>query len=204
MITAIPQVLNGIRYRSRTEARWAYFFDLAGIEYEYESEGFDLDGIWYVPDFWLPKARVFFEIKGPEIDAEAHAKASSLANQSHIPVAVTAGNPSCDSIIAVFAAIHYVWNAKIVPEFKGDGAWLAEFVDGGGRALPLRHDLKNCSASGETHPALVEAGRLQFSAPMSAVPDTGLRPVGEYALELVNRLGGRRGALPTLRRRDLN
>lgn len=42
---------NGYRFRSRLEARWAVFFDETGIQYEYEPEGFDLDGVWYLPDF---------------------------------------------------------------------------------------------------------------------------------------------------------
>jgi len=36
------------------EARWAVFFDALGIKYEYEAEGYDLGGVWYLPDFWLP------------------------------------------------------------------------------------------------------------------------------------------------------
>lgn len=30
---------NGYRFRSRLEARWAVFFDVLGIKYEYEPEG---------------------------------------------------------------------------------------------------------------------------------------------------------------------
>jgi len=36
------------------EARWAVFFDTLGIRYRYEPEGFDLNGVWYLPDFYLP------------------------------------------------------------------------------------------------------------------------------------------------------
>jgi len=54
-IKAIETVYNGYRFRSRLEARWAVFFDTLGIEYRYEPEGFDLDGIWYLPDFFLLK-----------------------------------------------------------------------------------------------------------------------------------------------------
>jgi hypothetical protein len=45
---AIRTKYNGILYRSRTEARWAVFFDSLGIKYLYESEGFDLSGRWYL------------------------------------------------------------------------------------------------------------------------------------------------------------
>ena len=40
-IKAIETVYNGYRFRSRLEARWAVFFEAAGIEYEYEPEGFE-------------------------------------------------------------------------------------------------------------------------------------------------------------------
>ena len=46
-IKPIETVYNGYRFRSRLEARWAVFFDEAEIPYEYEPEGFDVDGIWY-------------------------------------------------------------------------------------------------------------------------------------------------------------
>lgn len=63
-IKAIETVHNGYKFRSRLEARWAVFFDTLGIEYQYEPEGFDLgDGLWYLPDFWLPKQGSWIEIK---------------------------------------------------------------------------------------------------------------------------------------------
>lgn len=64
-IKAIETVYNGYRFRSRLEARWAVFFDTLGIEYQYEPEGFDLgDGLWYLPDFYIPTWDTFVEIKG--------------------------------------------------------------------------------------------------------------------------------------------
>lgn len=42
-IKSIETYYNGYRFRSRLEARWAVFFDAAGIKYEYEPEGFELD-----------------------------------------------------------------------------------------------------------------------------------------------------------------
>ena len=55
MIKAIETEYNGYRFRSRLEARWAVFFDELGIKYQYEPEGFDLDGTLYLPDFYLPE-----------------------------------------------------------------------------------------------------------------------------------------------------
>jgi hypothetical protein len=53
-IRAIETEFNGYRFRSRLEARWAVFFSELGIRYRYEPEGFEMDGLKYLPDFWLP------------------------------------------------------------------------------------------------------------------------------------------------------
>lgn len=62
---AITTVYKGWRFRSRTEARWAVFFDALGIKWEYEPEGFEMsDGTRYLPDFWLPDWGMWVEVKG--------------------------------------------------------------------------------------------------------------------------------------------
>lgn len=62
---AIETTYNGCLFRSRLEARWAVFFDAAGIEYRYEPEGFRLsNGSMYLPDFYLPQVKAFVEVKG--------------------------------------------------------------------------------------------------------------------------------------------
>lgn len=48
-IQAIPTEYAGVMFRSRTEARWAAFFDLLGWQWDYEP--LDIDG--YIPDFEL-------------------------------------------------------------------------------------------------------------------------------------------------------
>lgn len=74
-IKPIETVYNGYRFRSRLEARWAVFFDAAGIEYQYEPEGFDLgDGYYYLPDFYLPNDDVWVEIKGKQLTREEREK----------------------------------------------------------------------------------------------------------------------------------
>lgn len=52
-IKALPSIYGGVRFRSRLEARWAIFFDKLGVKWEYEPEGFDMDGVPYLPDFRL-------------------------------------------------------------------------------------------------------------------------------------------------------
>jgi len=64
-IKAIETEYNGYKFRSRLEARWAVFFDAAGIEYQYEPEGVETsDGDKYLPDFYLPELETYVEVKG--------------------------------------------------------------------------------------------------------------------------------------------
>jgi hypothetical protein len=63
-IKAIDTRYRGHLFRSRLEARWAVFFDWMGVIWEYEKEGYTVNGIPYLPDFWLPEHSVFIEIKG--------------------------------------------------------------------------------------------------------------------------------------------
>jgi hypothetical protein len=63
-IKPIETKYKGYRFRSRLEARWAVFFDTLDIKWEYEPEGFDLEGVgYYLPDFYLPKFDVWAEVK---------------------------------------------------------------------------------------------------------------------------------------------
>jgi hypothetical protein len=49
----IPTRYKGYHFRSRLEARWAVFFDQLGLDWEYEPQGYVLDGTPYLPDFKL-------------------------------------------------------------------------------------------------------------------------------------------------------
>ena len=50
-IKAIETEYDGHRFRSRLEARWAVFFNAVGLTYEYEIEGFEMDGTRYLRTF---------------------------------------------------------------------------------------------------------------------------------------------------------
>lgn len=80
---SINTFYNGNYFRSRLEARWAYFFDLIDLKYQYEPKGFKHNGNFYLPDFFLPNCflrkfarQVYIEIKpesyfGEGIDADS-------------------------------------------------------------------------------------------------------------------------------------
>ncbi|HZU00171.1 MAG TPA: hypothetical protein VFA10_10945 [Ktedonobacteraceae bacterium] len=85
-VRAIETVYAGYRFRSRNEARWCVFFDALGIEYRYELEGFDFDGIRYLPDFWLPGYNCWVEIKGEAPTEDELRKAHLLALYTEKPI----------------------------------------------------------------------------------------------------------------------
>lgn len=62
-IKPIETRYKGYRFRSRLEARWAVFFDAAKIRWDYEREGYFVNGRPYLPDFFLPDLNCFFEVK---------------------------------------------------------------------------------------------------------------------------------------------
>lgn len=64
MIQAIETRYDGCHFRSRLEARWAVFFNELEIPWEYEAQGYEVDGRKYLPDFWLPDQGVWYEVKG--------------------------------------------------------------------------------------------------------------------------------------------
>lgn len=66
-IQAIETLYKGYRCRSRLEARWLYFLDLIGMRYEYEPQGFCADGIWYLPDIYIPAYHTFIGVKNESV-----------------------------------------------------------------------------------------------------------------------------------------
>jgi hypothetical protein len=88
-----PTWYNNYYFRSKLEAKWAVFFDLMKIKWEYEPEPFTCDdGSQYTPDFYLPKTYlrntkgVYVEIKPEGFNELGYNQriASSLKNSQLI------------------------------------------------------------------------------------------------------------------------
>lgn len=94
---------DGHKFRSRTEARWAVFFNTLDITYHYEPEGFKFDdGECYLPDFYLPTVAarstdeegLWVEVKGqaaPMHELDALDTAGKLTELTGDSVAVVCG-----------------------------------------------------------------------------------------------------------------
>ena len=89
---AIETHYKGYRFRSRLEARWAVFLDALAITWAYEHEGYNLDGVWYLPDFWLPAQECWLEVKGKEATEDECERAGRLAVASKKSVHILWGD----------------------------------------------------------------------------------------------------------------
>ncbi len=93
MIAPIETVYKGIRFRSRLEARWAVFFNSLNFKFVYEPEGYNLNGIWYLPDFWISDWQTFIEIKPEKATHEQRNKCQKLSDLTNNNVLLIAGQP---------------------------------------------------------------------------------------------------------------
>lgn len=92
-------------FRSRTEARYAVFFDCLNVKWDYEREGYDLDdGDLYLPDFWLPGLQCHIEIKGIEPNDNEIRKCRKLQFHTEADVAIFHGLPNEND------GIHFSWS----------------------------------------------------------------------------------------------
>lgn len=97
MIKAIQTEYNGRKFRSRLEARWAVLFDDLGIDYVYEPQGIEFeDGTKYLPDFYLPELKAWFEVKGVMGEKDEHKIGLLAENRGNKEVFVGLENMICE------------------------------------------------------------------------------------------------------------
>jgi hypothetical protein len=92
MIKAIETSYAGCRFRSRLEARWAVFFDRMNIGWQYEPQGFVINGHPYLPDFRLGNG-TWIEVKGDDAALD-HQQLLAAAQQLPPWCNVVSGEPS--------------------------------------------------------------------------------------------------------------
>lgn len=102
-LNPIDTFYNGYFFRSRTEARWAVFFDAIGWDYDYEFEAFKLPSGVYLPDFYFPKLNIWAEVKPGELKEIELLKCKELSfkmksNDAGVDVLLLEGVPDYKSI----------------------------------------------------------------------------------------------------------
>lgn len=133
---ALNTLYKGVYFRSRTEARWAVFFDALGVKWEYEKEGYDLgDGIWYLPDFWFPEYGFYGEVKPDKtMTNEELEKAKRLCRMSKRSVFMFKGIPSFGFDEERVAIDAYFWGKPLFPSDENGydpapGTWNDEMYE---------------------------------------------------------------------------
>lgn len=111
---ALPSYYRHTKFRSRLEARWAYYFDLIKLPWEYEPEGYRLPSGNYCPDF---KCHDFFvEVKPTDEAVKTYRQIlGELAAHTRCHVFCVVGPPSLksqwtsESCLAVFCYYAFGW-----------------------------------------------------------------------------------------------
>lgn len=133
-IRPIETRYKGYRFRSRLEARWAVFFDAMGVRWEYEEQGYAIDGVPYLPDFVLRtpnvlradlQRQVFVEIKPEQwFDEDGRDEyRKMLSRLSELT--------GCD-VLVLIGAPGSRWWPHAVPDRDGEGGQFVEDHTGGG------------------------------------------------------------------------
>lgn len=163
-IRPIDTTYKGYRFRSRLEARWAVFFDELGVRFQYEPEGFDLQGTRYLPDFFLPNGLALFgkderlgnvwvEIKPtPELSDAERQKLAQFARHTGYHLLLIAGDPGPDATLRLIS-------------FNESERWAAPHVHwtysaGAGLGIVFADDIKRYR-DGATHQKLQQLTKTQ-------------------------------------------
>lgn len=99
---------NGYEMRSHSETRWAALMDSLSIVWLYESRLIQTRHGNYLPDFYLPAAGLFVEVKGPGPTVVEVEKAEDAEAATGIPVIFAYGKPEmigaelCHGVVAYF------------------------------------------------------------------------------------------------------
>jgi hypothetical protein len=133
-LNVLPTTYRNIKFRSRLEARWAAYFDMIGVKWQYEPEGYHLDYGNYCPDFLCEDGDFFVEVKPTKESLKlTENKLRSLAKMTGKFVYCVVGPPSlsaqwgCNengdniewSIFCYYAFTTKGWGCPFFGEFDG-------------------------------------------------------------------------------------
>ena len=173
-IKSIETIYHFYKFRSRLEARWAVFFEEAGIEYQYEPEGYALDdGECYLPDFYIPDClspiseNLYVEVKASSPSHDEREKAKRLSAGTNTPVLIVSQIPKLKTMTDADGEFHYLDKSgqervvslsgmDTVDKYEYDDTWL--FIDGREWGCGLYVDICPTAISRSLHNALLVVG----------------------------------------------
>jgi hypothetical protein len=163
-VKSITQTHHGIVYRSRTEARWAEYFRLSHTEFHYEPEGYVLDGgDAYVPDFYLPYSKIFFEIKHGTPNEREVRVAEKLSQAVQAPVVIAQGNPWHGVVLTgIRPGIGWCRLYLFADDRPTSAAWLVSAMSSNVPRWSIKLGPLTLAKPSQTDPRLRTAGKLQF------------------------------------------
>lgn len=97
---------NEYSFKTKTEAKWAVYFETLGIKFQYEDYGFDLGNMNYLPDMYLPELGMWVEIKGRDLNDYEEEKAKRLCIETKQPVLLLEGDPALKAYAMLTPAPH--------------------------------------------------------------------------------------------------
>lgn len=180
---SIDTFYNGYKFRSRTEARWAIFFDELNIAYDYEPQGFELGDVRYLPDFHLTNGLIFhqFEPTQPdqvwveikpagELSESERVKIAGFVRQTDGHILLISGQPDINASLR-FIDYHPETNWLIT-----DVRWI-ELQDGQIGLVPVNllnnGDLLNQTNTPRLRHALDKARQARFEFGQTPAPPQG-------------------------------
>jgi len=114
-IKAKPTSYNQINFRSRLEARWAVFFDVIELPWEYEPKNlFGMQDMYYQPDFLLPTINAIVEVKPSQFLESETAKLTDACDLTGRVGLKLVGPPKGTERYEIYLPEDYVW--KYLPE----------------------------------------------------------------------------------------
>ena len=131
-IKPIETEYAGHRFRSRLEARWAVFFDTLGVEWQYEAEGYEIDGRRYLPDFLLPKQRAFVEVKGDPEQLDPRLLAALASDAGHHVLMLGPIPDVLPGAVPMHSMFVPVWDYRLTsapPKLVGDASAAIEKLE---------------------------------------------------------------------------
>ncbi|AYZ84365.1 hypothetical protein EGY27_16440 [Pseudomonas aeruginosa] len=139
---------QGYKLRSYTELMWARLMDAVDIFYLYEPHLIQVDGCKYLPDFYLPAADMYLEVKGARPTEIEVAKADQTRKYTGRPVVFLVSRPQSDArgfmncYLLVPRGDEWVdmsldWLGQILLTAAGESAWTKAI-------LSVREDILDC------------------------------------------------------------